>query len=1402
MSYSKHDDSNVEKIDYVEFGILSPEQILEQSVVEVVNHNTYCGNTPVANGLFDPKMGTLELGNICPTDLLSSKLTPGYFGHINLSIPVFHFHFFHQVQKIFKCICYRCGSQLSDKNHSKIDKKMKLGYQIENSKKIKICPNCAAKVPTKIVKTDLCKFHLLWSMTDSNSNDEKLDISAKYALNLFRIISDETVLALGFDPKIAHPKNMIMTVYPVCPPACRPSINQDSGARLEDDVTIKYCDILKFNNMIHDKLISDPNARILEDWSNILQYHCATLMDNEITGIMQSAQRSGRPLKGIRQRLKGKEGRIRGNLMGKRVNFSARSVITPDPIIDLDELGVPKKIALKMTFPEKVKKKNIKRLKNAVRNGCTKYPGARSVWKHTNNKTISLNHIDVIAFADMIELGDVVIRHIINGDIVLFNRQPSLHKMSMMAHRVRVLDGLTFRLNVSATTPYNADFDGDEMNMHVPQTIATANEITQLASVKTQIISPATNFPIISFVQDTVLGGYLISINGSKKFSGCEFMNICNDSDLSVLERFGAKKTYNGFDLLSTCLPIDLNIQLKNNSGALVSIISGIIQNQSGYLDKKVFTNLIHYIFNEYGYDTCSEFFNKTQKVVRSFLLRDSFSVGIRDIMNTIDTDIQITDKIKQQNLEVEKKIHQIHSNMFSATIDTRRVSFETKVMQNLNKARSSAEILLKGIHDSHNTNRFMNMVNSGAKGKLINLAQMTACLGQQIIEGKRVPNGIKDRTLPHFHKFDESGIARGFVESSFKTGLNPLEFFFHAMAGREGIIDTACKTASTGYIQRKLMKSLEDFKICESNTVSDSQNNIVQYLFGDDFIDATTLEYVSVPIVDVFDFKKEYEIRSADSKTKTLLKNFVIEITEMYDWYKHIYNGNPESKMKFPINFNRILYSISNSYDGKNEDDDDLTVKYILDTYDILIHDLKIHKYNHGTWMLKFLLYQTAHPKRILNELNKSKKHFDTFISIVKSKFRNSHIQSGEAVGAVAAQSIGEPCTQLTLNTFHLSGVGAKSTVTRGVPRMQEIFHLTKNPKNPSMTLKLHPEFSKHISSVQKVSNEITLISAGELLNSSEIIFETENSFKEVESYILDFNAKFDIYEKDTSKWVLTFRFDDKKLHEKGIEIDDIYHAIITHFSNELIVTYIDDNYSENLIRIKIEKYRSRNSDLNKYITATCIPEVGILSAIERQVMNDVIIRGANNIEKSHIRRDNLSKSFVIDTLGSNLLDVVKHSMVDENNCVSNDFHEMNQIYGIEVARNCIITELIEVLEEAADIDIRHIQLLADSMTSGGVLCPIDRNGMRQNNSSVLQKISFEESVQQLFKASMHGDKDNLENCSASIMFGQNPKIGTGSVDVVFDQERHSELVNNNTKNENDYEPEYEQDYEFVFGV
>ena len=308
---------------------------------------------------------------------------------------------------------------------------------------------------------------------------------------------------LGLSANWCRPDWLICSVLPVPPPSVRPSVKQANGQRSEDDITHKLIDIIKTNAHLKKKIENEKSLEnTVDEWTNVLQYHVATLVDNDLPNINPSTHRSGRPLKTLRQRLKGKEGRIRGNLMGKRVNYSARSVITPDPNIKIDELGVPMKIALNLTFPETVTKYNKKKLTKYVRNGPYQYPGAKSIKRKVDGKSIALQYVDT----DTINLseGDIVHRHLIDGDYVLFNRQPSLHKMSMMGHKVRVMEHNTFRLNVSVTKPYNADFDGDEMNMHVPQSLQTVAELKYLASVPLQIISPREHKPVISLVQDSL----------------------------------------------------------------------------------------------------------------------------------------------------------------------------------------------------------------------------------------------------------------------------------------------------------------------------------------------------------------------------------------------------------------------------------------------------------------------------------------------------------------------------------------------------------------------------------------------------------------------------------------------------------------------------------------------------------------------------------------------------------------------------------------------------------------------------------------------------------------------------------------------------------------------------------
>ena len=525
--------------------------------------------------------------------------------------------------------------------NKKFSRQKRFEYVYKCCTKIKRCgqenkDGCGAKLPHKTIKENIGKIVMEWKDDDIV---RKNVYSAEDILIILKRITEEDSLILGFPLNINKPENLICTVFPVPPPSIRPSVRNDTGQRCEDDLTHKLCDIIKTNNTLRQKIEKEgTNPEQIDYWYILLQFHIATFVDNQLPGIPPAKQRTGRPLRSLTERLKSKEGRIRGNLMGKRVDFSARSVITPDPNIDLDELGVPIKIAMNLTFPEVVNAHNITEMYKLVHNGNDVYPGAKYIRKNDDGKgyrTIRLKNLR----KDQIILnhGDIVDRHLRNGDYVLFNRQPSLHKMSMMAHKVRVMPYETFRLNVCCTPSYNADYDGDEMNMHVPQSNQTEYELKALASVPTQIISPRESSPIISVVQDIVVGLYRITkenvvVNNKQYFNILAGNSKFTGNHLSHSKHINGAKIWKGRELLSSVLNPLINLRRGQDKNKVV-IENGVIK--SGKVDKKLYQEmtygLIHYVYNELGIEECKALFDNTQRLICDWLVYNGFSVGISD---------------------------------------------------------------------------------------------------------------------------------------------------------------------------------------------------------------------------------------------------------------------------------------------------------------------------------------------------------------------------------------------------------------------------------------------------------------------------------------------------------------------------------------------------------------------------------------------------------------------------------------------------------------------------------------------------------------------------------------------------------------------------------------------------
>jgi DNA-directed RNA polymerase II subunit RPB1 len=460
---------NSSKIIGIQFSILSPEEIRKGSVAEITSRDTYVNNKPIIGGLFDPRMGVLEPGLICPTDGLDYMQTPGYFGHIELARPVFYIQYLNTILKVLRCVCFKCSKLLISKEKYKQALKLtgdsRWKYVFSLASKIKRCGEdtengCGCLQATRIRKEGLATIFAEWK---TKEEEVVIKLTPEMVMKIFKRISDEDVSFMGFSPVWSRPDWMICQVMAVPPPAVRPSVKHDAQQRSEDDLSHILVNIIKTNKTLQEKLQNNAPANIIDDWTTVLQYYVATQVDNKIPGIASVAQRSGRPLKSIKDRLNGKGGRMRGNLMAKRVDFSARSVITADPNISIRELGVPMKIAKNITKPVVVNNVNRAFLMKLVQNGPDIHPGAKILEKK-NGDSITLRYVDRKSI--VLENGDIVHRHMMDGDPVLFNRQPTLHRMSMMCHIARIMKrGDTFRMNVADTKPYNADFDGDKNHL-------------------------------------------------------------------------------------------------------------------------------------------------------------------------------------------------------------------------------------------------------------------------------------------------------------------------------------------------------------------------------------------------------------------------------------------------------------------------------------------------------------------------------------------------------------------------------------------------------------------------------------------------------------------------------------------------------------------------------------------------------------------------------------------------------------------------------------------------------------------------------------------------------------------------------------------------------------------------
>ena len=1365
----------------VQFGIANPQEIIARSVVEVITDKTNQASLPVPGGVFDPHFGVIENGKICPTCKQTNILCPGHFGHIQLARPVYLYQFIDPIMKILQVVCMTCSNPyLPNEELEKIEAMSKgidrfnavrertAAYKTKELKESSACAHCGSRTIKRIDKMEGTVATLHASTYDPDA--EPIMLQPEMVLRTFQRITDRHVELIGFNPKFSRPDWMVCTVLAVPPLTVRPSVIMEDNQRMEDDLTHILINIVRNNQRLRDKIDKGASADDIDRHLAVLQFDVATYIDNDIKGLPPAQQRSGRPLKTLKSRLGAKTGRVRGNLMGKRVDFSARSVITPDANIDLDELGVPEEIARNLTFPEIVTGYNRDRLMSYIRNGPGKYPGAKSVFLKDDQRPVSLKFIN----PEMIDLkeGDTVHRHLIDGDVVLFNRQPSLHKASMECHRIRVLPYSTFRLNVSATRPYNADFDGDEMNMHVPQSIAAASELKYLASVLRQIISPRLASPIIQIFQDTMTGSFRIS-QDSVRVPEHIAMNIMARMKKPISGYKRQNRLLTGKEIISTVFPlmnIDSSIKVEN----------GILK--SGVLRKGAFGSpsegAIHVIYNDFGPKRAAQFINDVQNIVTKYNLFSGFSVGASDLIANIETD----EFTKKTIAEGKKKIADIMSSVHNGTfinISGRSdgEELENKIMSALKEINNQiGETVTKNLSKD---NRMVQMVESGAKGSNLNITQMMALLSQQFVSGKRMQYTLQDRTLPHFSRYDDGMESRGFVENSFINGIRPAEFFFHAMGGREGLIDTAVKTSDSGYIQRKLVKTMEDLHVEYDGTVRNVNGGVIQFHYGGDGVDSVCVEKQEcmLGLMTMEQIYRDFGL-APDDLQSVLSVEIKDDIPDNVDqlildrdiFVKNVLRYGKKDKVYSPVNFPRLTRKYTNTFSVKT----DLTPRYVVDELNKLSENVIIRHNKLFQILLRFYLS----PKKVIVNMRLSRDLFDELLKEIVFKYVKSTVHAGEMVGTLGAQSIGEPTTQLTLNTFHSAGT-AKANATQGVPRIIELLSVSHNPKNPSNTVYLDPSIAGSQDSAIYKAKEIQKTTLRDITKSVRIYYDpnplSSNSLIQEDRDILASYEKFSVSQGQTcaSPWIMRLELDRQEMAARQV-ID--LPMIRTKIENNKILKVFDCVHSDTnapgklVLRIVFGSDTVKNALSLRFIEDKLLDTVltgvdGIGRVFPREVCNELLW-------DEKVGGYVASKQYVLDVEGANILDLSVLPNVDPFRTFSDDIHEVLDVFGIETVRIALYEEFMNVFGEGDGVDYHHMMMLVDAMTYPGFILQVDRFGMNKNTENgVLAKSSFEETSKILFNAAISGEFDNMKGVSANIMFGQKPPCGTGFVDILIDE-------------------------------
>lgn len=1446
-------------ISKVEFDVYGNDEVARYSAVNVVHPETYENNTPKVGGLLDPRLGVTDLFQSCATCKENVTECVGHYGHLRLSEPVFHWGFMTYVKNILSCICIKSCKLLIPP--SEVNKRV-MGKHRRNRfneiralcAMVKVSPYSGMPVPkfnvevkrfsgliyltaeytvtgnNEALLTELTSHgDTTVDMVSDNKRKIKQVLTAKDCLYILRNVSPLDCEVLG----IKNPADLILENFPVPPVAIRPSIKGDflSQGYSEDGTTHKLADIVKFNNKLTKEkersLVVTDNYRYLETYQQCLQYHCATYFDNESMSLPKCELKSGSgtAAKSITSRFKGKHGRIRANLHGKRVDYSARTVITSDPDSNINELGVPLKVAKTVTFPEIVTPYNIEELTTLVRNGRDSYPGANFVENphvkgfQRKNVVIDLRYRNRSV---VLRYGWIVHRHLRNGDVVLFNRQPSLHKMSMMAHTVRVINNphlMTFRMNVTATEPYNADFDGDEMNLFAPQSEQARQELLRLADIRNHIVSPKNSKPIINLKQDSCIGCYKFTRENTPVEWDVAMMLLAQTSALPRLMNGNLKlekRKYTPREIISMLIPGRISADTTCATVQNGELLDGFLGKSEIGGEKN---SIPHLIMDTYSKDRATRFMDDLQRINNVWLMRyNGFTVGLGDSFVDIEVQKAIKDQVKAKLLEA--------CNLITETEDHQlldRPHFEEYMYREMSSGLGDMIKKLKQAVPA--TNNIFVMVDSGAKGKWQNIGHIMGCLGQSPFESRLMPKKLNGRTLPYFPKQDDHPKARGFITRSFNEGIDPCDFFYGMTDGRSGLIDTAIRTADTGYMQRKTARVTEDVVVLYDMTVRAATGGLVQLTYGDNGYDAAKQMEVTSRLIrmDNKAVKEEFGFSASEAKSHGVTEKQNLAIVESFlkdrDTLRQFQQrASMNSKVvedifNLPFHIVRLIKYHAKKQGGKNGGTK-LTVSEVLEGVEKLlspgvtclgaisqeqqenVSSLRyINDIRHKS-IFRILLREFLAPRNILVTLKMGKAQFLSMIEEIRVSFNRNVVQPCEMVGMLAAQSIGETLTQFTLNTFHQSGMAEMGNLN-AISRFKELFSFTKNVKNPIVRIYLTQEIRHNEKLAHRFRNTVNNTSLDDLTSSCRVVLDYDGLFRpsHVPELFMVSGSRLTNLESlgGSSPWVVEFKLDRAIMMERDIDLLMVKIRLISFWEDVLLTKGLKKRDKDVVGQVNAMYAFSSQEDADEPILYIRLDledyNVSTLSTLMVILLEKFTIKGVPGVIKTVCKEEMLQtfdestgaivekKEFVITAevrSGTTVRSIFTLEGIDVARTQTSDVHTVYQMMGIEAARAGLMNEIQTLFRsEGHSINHQHFSIVIDVMTFHGMVTPVNSSGLSRTDSDPLSRVAFEKTMDHIVKAAIFNESDRMESVSSRVMSGRVIKGGTGMVTLLADIEK-----------------------------